>query len=171
MWLLDSATKAWAQKADASVFPTHGPDSNTMVYDGTEGANRLLLFANADPGQVLAYDVATDVVTALDPAGNDAIAPNFWRESALLSEERLVVLGTTADFGDAVARTPVYDVAENRWYGYRFAPDELQASTRFYEVSLGLMADDARDIVWAMNTNSELFVLRLRKATADKLAP
>ena len=171
MWLLDSATKTWTQKADASVFPTHGPDSNTMVYDGTEGANRLLLFANADPGQVLAYDIATDVVTALDPAGNDAIAPNFWRESALLSEERLVVLGTTADFGDAVARTPVYDVAENRWYGYRFAPDELQASTRFYEVSLGLMADDARDLVWAMNTNSELFVLRLRKATADKLAP
>lgn len=171
MWMLDAATKTWTQKHDATGLPSHSPDSNTMVFDSTNGANRLLLFANADPGQVFAYDLDTDAVTALDPQGRSSISRGFFRESALLASEGLVVMGTTADFGDAVARTPVYDIAENRWYGYRFGPDALQASNRFYDVSLGLMADEARGLLWAMNTNSELFVVRVNKDTADTLAP
>lgn len=139
-----------------------------MVYAGA--ADQLLLFSSTGvPGEIDSVSLEDNAVTTLVPAGAASLSAGFYRESALVSSSRHVVLGTTQDFGDGEARTPAYDVAGNRWLAIRFEPVAIQES--LYDVSLGLMYDEARDLVWAVNANSELFVLRLDLDTADVLVP
>jgi hypothetical protein len=170
LWELNAADKTWTALAvTGATLPDTSPDCQTMVFDSTR--NRLLLTTStgSNQGQVYAYDLPSHALTALGPAGATAMAAGtggFMREAVYLPTADLVVLGAGFDNGDSVRRTVVYDVAANAWYAY--AVDPLSLTSSFYDVSLGL-AVDASERLWAINTSSRLFLLKLNRATATKL--
>ena len=86
----------------------------------------------------------------------------FHREGAYVPSEDKVVLATHYDLAGS-PRTPVYDCAANRWYAYDFGP--LQAT--IYGNSLGVVID-ASGRIWAVDTSSRVYLLKLDSATASR---
>ena len=63
-------------------------------------------------------------------------------------------------------RTPAYDCAGNRWVSLKLGGDDPSGKTG-RNVSLGMMYDANRKLFWAVDTDSNVFVLRLEPATAE----
>jgi hypothetical protein len=67
---------------------------------------------------------------------------------------------------DGLRRTPAYDCAGNRWVSLKIVGDD-PSGKKGRNVSLGMMYDAQRKLFWAVDTNSNVYVLRLDIATAD----
>jgi hypothetical protein len=78
-----------------------------------------------------------------------------------------MVGGTLPPGEDGLRRTPAYDPAANRWVSLRIGGED-PSGPKGRNVSLGLMYDAKRKLLWAVDTRSEVFVLRLDPATADQ---
>lgn len=165
---LNAAQGTWTSQAltGAALPNVSGLDGNVAVWDSQRG--RALLFA-ADAGagnsrgQVWAY--AAGAVSTLSPGGAAAMEASseyFHREAVYQPVDDLVLLATKLD-AQGVARTPVYDCAANRWFAYDFGP--LQAT--IYGNSLGVVID-ALGRVWAVDTNSRVYLLKINAATASR---
>jgi hypothetical protein len=165
---LNAAQGTWTSQAltGAALPNVSGLDGNVAVWDSQRG--RALLFA-ADAGagnsrgQVWAY--VAGAVSTLSPGGAAAMEASseyFHREAVYQPVDDLVLLATKLD-AQGVARTPVYDCAANRWFAYDFGP--LQAT--IYGNSLGVVID-ALGRVWAVDTNSRVYLLKINAATASR---
>jgi hypothetical protein len=147
-------------------------DNSTVLYDSKRAR---LLFARKTygeksvfSGELQAVDLKTWVVSTLSPSGKEAagLVP-YLCQIRYDSESDLCLAGCTmAPGGDGIRRTPAYDPAGNRWISLRISGDDPSGPTG-RNVSLGLMYDAARKIFWAVDTNSQVYVLRLDPKSAD----
>ncbi len=78
----------------------------------------------------------------------------------------LVLVGGLLPEENGFRRTPAYDPAENRWVSLKIPGDDPNGKSG-RNVSLGLVYDARRKLFWAVDTNSQVFVLKLEPKTAD----
>ena len=115
-------------------------------------------------GQAYAVDRKNGVVQRLDPSGMAGATsiPSFLRELAYLPEaDWLVVVGSTLPANSSGIRpTPAYDCAANQWVALTVAgPSPAGKDGR--NVSAGAAYDAKRGLIWATDTNGQIYVLRL----------
>ena len=110
-------------------------------------------------GQVWRYDMKTTEVKAMSPAGMKPIGVKVRpRESVYLPKLDLVFYNGFAD-----SRQIAYDPAKNRWV-------TLNVKKAFKDlggVSIGLMYDPKRRLVWAMSSAQRMYVLRIDAGTLE----
>jgi hypothetical protein len=119
-------------------------------------------------GIVYRVDLATNKVKRLQPAGHAGMKDiGFLREQLYDPKNDLIVVGALlqAD-SDGVRRTPAYDLKHNRWIGLRIGGEHPHGKDG-RNVSLGLMYDAKRKLHWAVDTNSQVYVLKLDAQAAD----
>jgi hypothetical protein len=156
----------WQNRPLAGKLPGSVVDNSTMAFDEKRG--RFLFwrkgYGDKQPydGQIHAVDLKTGAVSALDPAGKaGAVAvPYLCQIRYDASNDVFLVGGTTG------GRTPAYDPAGNRWITLKIGGAD-PSGPKGRNVSLGLMYDAKRELFWAVDTNSQVYVLRLDPATAD----
>jgi hypothetical protein len=147
-------------------------DNSTIVHDSKRDR---LLFARKSYGDQSQYDGVLQVVD-LKSGEVSAVAPDGKEKAGGISylcqlrydSTNDLVLGgcTLPPDGDGLRRTPAYDCAGNRWVSLQIGGDD-PSGKKGRNVSLGLMYDAARKLFWAVDTNSNVYVLRLDVATAD----
>jgi hypothetical protein len=147
-------------------------DNSTVVYDSKR---ERLLFARKQYGDktqfdglLQACDLKTGEVTVLSPAGKEGASEvSYLCQLRYDSANDLVLAGCTmTPDADGFRRTAAYDCAGNRWISLKIAGDD-PSGKKGRSVSLGMMYDAQRKLFWAVDTNSNVFVLRLNVATAD----
>jgi hypothetical protein len=164
LFLLAAKTRAWSKLPLHGTLPRVSADEHGMAYDSKR--DRLLLFSGADKqkGDVMAYDMITGQVRWLGAAGTTTLravpeAGVRSRETVYLPEHDAVLIGNTIAAGGG-RLWPLYDCRENAWFGVRLGgagPIGKDGSM----VSLGLMYDPARKLVWAVDQTNRVFVLKL----------
>jgi hypothetical protein len=169
----DPASKEWkelaltGEKLRGSVV-----DNSTVLYDSKRDRLLFLVKGYGDKsrydGRLYAMDWKTKAVKVLEPAGREpAAAVPFLRECRYdVANDLVLVGGTLPPDKDGLRRTPAYDCAAERWISLKLAGTDPSGKTG-RNVSLGLMYDAKRELFWAVDTNSNVFVLRLDPKTAD----
>jgi hypothetical protein len=170
MWRLNAQTKTWESlPVKGKIF---GPicDNAGMAYDAKR--DRMLAFATMGKAdtEMFAYDLASGQATTIEAAGADKVQDAYrasnakghfeFRESVYLPDQDMVMNGATGLF---------YDCAKNAWLKATI-PSDAPDVTKHPSYSLGVMYDSKRKVVWAVDTNFNLFVLRVDPATL-KLEP
>jgi hypothetical protein len=147
-------------------------DNSTIVYDPKR--DRLLAVRkgygdkNQFDGTIAIVEVKSGEVSLLSPAGKDkAVAVPYLCQFRYDATNDLVLGGCTLEpDADGVRRTPAYDCAGDRWVSLKIGGDD-PSGKKGRNVSLGMMVDAKRKLYWAVDTNSNVFVLRLDVAAAD----
>jgi len=158
--VLDAAGRRWKKLPTKGKVPriVHG-DENAVTYDSKRDA-LWMLAANGYQkmsGQVWRYDMATGAVAKMDPAGMKTIGVKVRpREAVYLPGPDLVLHN-----GFAGGLQAAYDPKANRWV--------VLSIKKTYKdlggVSIGLMYDPKRKLVWAMSTAQAMYVLRIDPKT------
>jgi streptogramin lyase len=170
---LDSAKKVWAAfPLTGAKLPGTSVDNATVIYDSKR--DRLLLtrrdYADKDnfDGEIYEVDLKTYKVRPLTAAGREGVKQvRFLREAAYDAGNDLVLFGFLLPPGDdGVRRTLAYDPAGNRWVSLKL-PGSDPNGKEGRNVSLGLMYDAKRKLFWAVDTNSNVYVVKLDPKTAD----
>ncbi|HLY74216.1 MAG TPA: kelch repeat-containing protein, partial [Planctomycetota bacterium] len=147
-------------------------DNSTIVYDSKR--DRLLAVRkgygekNEFDGTIAVVEVKSGKVTLLSPAGKEkADAVPYLCQLRYDPASDLLLGGCTLEpDAQGVRRTPAYDCAGDRWVSLKLGGDD-PSGKKGRNVSLGMMVDPKRKLFWAVDTNSNVFVLRLDAATAD----
>jgi len=166
LWQVDAARSTWRRLPLTAKVGTAGWDVEGMAYDSRR--DRLLLFASASKGDVTACDLTSGQVALLGPAGKERAAASY-REAVYLPEWDAVLIGARPAKADEKPRWLLYDCGKNAWFAVHLPGADPLGKKRF-NVSLGLMYDPRRKLVWAMDLLSRPYVLRLDLKTADLLA-
>jgi hypothetical protein len=148
-------------------------DNSTVVFD--EKRNRLLFFRkpygdeHRYDGRVQTLDMETLEVGELTPAGAGRAGdiPYLCQIRRDPRHDLLLVCGTLPpDGGAGLRRTPAYDCANDRWVSLKITGDDPSGEDG-REVSVGMVYDQQRNLFWATDAASQVFVLKLDPATAD----
>ena len=130
-------------------------DNSGIAYD--ERRDRLLFFVRNDKTgcRMAAYDFASAAVSNVTAVGNDQITGNGqdklnFREAVYLAKDDLVMIGATGY---------LYDCEKNAWLKSVFASDDPPI-TKEGSYNIGVMYDSNRNLTWAVNTHSQVFVLK-----------
>jgi hypothetical protein len=169
----DADKKEWQElKLNGTKLPGAVVDNSTVVYDAKRDR---LLFARKlygdkakYDGELYALDLKTNAVSALSPKGMDAASaiPYLCQLRYDAENDILLVGATLPPDGDKPRRTPAYDCANNRWVTLVLGGTDPSGKTG-RNVSLGLMYDAKRKLFWAVDTHSQVYVLRLEMKSAD----
>jgi hypothetical protein len=169
----EGAAGEWQElKTHGVRLPGACVDNSTVVHDAKR---QRLLFARKDygdktqfDGQLHALDLATLEVTVLSPKGQAAAAaiPYLCQLRYSAAADLLLVGATLPPDSSGFRRTPAYDCAGNRWVSLRITGDDPSGKSG-RNVSLGLVYDKRRNLFWAVDTRSQVFVLRLDISSAD----
>lgn len=166
-------TGEWLEKKIAGEkIPGSNVDSAGIDYDLKR--DRVLLFPSnyGKPysGQIVSVDMKTMTAAVLNPAGMTGAArmPGFLRETCCVASQDLILTGVTLPLdGDGARWTPAYDCAANKWIACKIdGPNPAGKEGR--NVSLGLVYDAKRDLIWAVDTRGDIFALRLDVKTLNK---
>jgi hypothetical protein len=147
-------------------------DNSTVVYDAHR--DRLLfmrkLYGDSTKydGEIFALDMKSRQVSRLSPAGKEAAAaiPYLCQVRSDPSHDLLLVGATLPPGPDGFRRTPAYDCGANKWVSFKITGAD-PSGPKGRNVSLGLMYDARRNLFWAADTHSQVFVLRLDPKSAD----
>jgi hypothetical protein len=163
-WLgrLDTKQWKWTPIKVKGKFPrsVHG-DENAITCDSKRDCLWLLAADGYQKpnGQVWRFDLKTDEVRAMDPAGAKTVGVKVRpRESVYLPEADLVLYNAFA-----AKRQIAYDPAKNAWVTLGVAPCHKDLGG----VGIGLMYDPKRKLVWAMSHAQRMFVLRIDPKTLE----
>jgi hypothetical protein len=159
LFLLDAETRTWSKLPLRQKLPQVSADEHGVAYDSKR--DRLLLFSGVDKnkGDVMAYDMKTGQAGWLNAAGK-AKAGERSRETVYLPEHDAVLIGKTIGGAGSQPLWLLYDCQKNAWFGVQLGgagPIGKDGSM----VSLGLMYDPGRKLVWAVDQTNRVFVLRL----------
>jgi hypothetical protein len=158
LWRMNAEKRAWEELPLKGKLPGMGPDCQSSVYDSKR--NRLLFFSSQLKGDVVAYDFTSGEAKPLGPAGKEK-AGVASRESVYLPDSDVGLVGAHVQG----TLWPVYDCEKNAWFGAELAGADPVGKGAF-NVSLGLMYDANRKLVWAFGQRSEVTVLRFDRAAA-----
>ncbi len=158
--VLDVKARKWGKLPIKGKFPrvVHG-DENTITYDSKRDCLWLMAADGYSKmnGQLWRYDMKTTEVKVMSPAGMKPIGVKVRpRESVYLPKLDLVFYN-----GFAGDRQIAYDPAKNRWVTLNIK----KAFKDLGGVSIGLMVDPKRDLVWAMSSAQRMYVLRIDAGT------
>ena len=175
LWRLDTVARRWDKLPLVGKLPGGGPDAHGMTHDSTR--DRLLLFYSGAKGDVVAYDIAAGKAASLGPKGMDKMPGLASREVVYLPDRDCVLVGARARDGDGRMRWPIYDCRANAWRLALLAgadpigdPKGRSAGNSF-SASLGLMYDAKRKLVWAVDSGTTVWALRLDLSAADMIDP
>lgn len=165
LWKLNLTELRWDSMPLSGVKllgPSH--EGHGMVYDSKR--DRLLMFGQGS-GDVLSYDVKSGQVSALGPAGKgSAVFKNVrFRELVYLPEFDSVLIASRIPDAEGKMRWPLYDGGNNAWKAVLLSGSE--PTGKDYNVSLGLMYDAKRKLIWAADHAASISALRLDLKTAD----
>jgi hypothetical protein len=169
----DAAAGQWQPlKLTGETLPGAEVDNSTVVYDSHR--DRLLFVRkpygnDRFKGEVYTLDLKTLQVGHSSPAGKEHAGeiPYLCQLRYDAVNDLLLVGGTLPPGPDGLRRTPAYDCAANKWISLAIRGDD-PSGREGRNVSLGLMYDAKRHLFWAVDTNSNVFVLRLDVAAADR---
>ncbi|NQT40468.1 MAG: hypothetical protein HQ581_23440, partial [Planctomycetes bacterium] len=151
-------------------------DNSSICYDAD--SDRVLIintsgYGTPYNGQVWALDMKTYAVTALSPEG-------MRKAGRLANVDRccydkthnLILMGTFLKDAGPHTPTPAYDCAKNRWVtlDLKYAAHQRNGrTTRAFPHgrSDGLMFDPRRELIWGVDTNGQIYVLRLDPKSAN----
>jgi len=158
--ILDVKARKWGKLPIKGKFPrvVHG-DENAITYDSKRDCLWLMAAAGYAKmnGQLWRYDMKTAEVKPMSPAGMKTIGVAIRpRESVYLPRLDLVLYN-----GFYKGRQVAYDPAKNRWVTL----DVKRAFKDLGGVSIGLMYDPKRGLVWAMSSAQRMYVLRIDAGT------
>jgi len=165
--------KEWVEMPLKGVkMPGSVVDNSTIIYDSKR--DRLLAVRkgygdkNQFDGTIAIVEVKSGEVTLLSPAGKEkAVAVPYLCQFRYDPASDLILGGCTLEpDADGVRRTPAFDCAGDRWVTLKIVGDD-PSGKKGRNVSLGMMVDAKRKLFWAVDTNSNIFVLRLDAASAD----
>jgi hypothetical protein len=181
---------AWTQGGELLRFEPDGPawkplllsgeklpgsivDNSTLTYDSER--NRLLFVRKEYgddrqfDGEIHAVDLLTNIVSKLSPknARHAHAIPYLCQLRYDPVNDIVLVGGTLPPDVDGIRRTPAYDCLTNNWISLRIAGDD-PSGPKGRNVSLGLVFDERRGLFWAVDTNSEVYVLKLLTGRADR---
>lgn len=172
--LLSSAKPlGWTQlKLNGEKLQSSSVDNSTLVYDSKR--DRLLFFRKSYgdkvkyDGLMQAVDLKTLTVSAISPenAGAASGISYLCQIRYDLANDLLLAGCTLPPDAGGVRRTPAYDPVANRWVSLKITGDDPSGKAG-RNVSLGLMYDAGRKCFWAVDTNSQVYVLRLDVKNAD----
>ena len=157
-------------KLTGEKLPNASVDNSTVAYDSRRN---WLLFARKPygdspyDGQLWAVDLKTLKVSNLSPGGMArANGIPYLCQSRYDVEHDLLLVGANlrAQRNRAAHRATI--CAANKWISFKITGDD-PSGPEGRNVSLGLMYDGRRNLFWAVDTNSEVYVLRLEPALAE----
>ncbi len=166
----DAAKNEWVELKVAGKLPGASVDNSVSVYDSKR--DRLLVFCTGYgkpySGQVWALDLKTLAASELAPANMGAVAAGgrFGIDRAVYDPEAdLVLMASLLPAGeDGLQRTPAYDCAANKWVALKIA-HQTAGEKKHPQVptghSCGVMYDARRKLIWGVDTNGGVYVLRL----------
>jgi len=165
--------KEWIEKPlNGAKLPGSVVDNSTVVYDSKR---ERLIFARKGYGDKTGFSgelhevsVKTWAVASISPEGKEPAAgiPYLCQIRYDVANDFFLVGGLLKAGEDGVRRTPAYDPAGNRWVSLKITGDDPSGKTG-RNVSLGMMYDAKRKVFWAVDTNSQVYVLQLDVKTAD----
>jgi hypothetical protein len=163
--ILDVANRTWKElPVEGKIPPSVHGDENAVTYDSRRDALWLMAADGYQKmnGQVWRYDMKTGRVEAMNPAGMQTIGVKVRpRESVYLTDVDLVLHNAFAH-----DRQIAYDPQQNRWVTLNVE----KTHDMLGGVSIGLMIDPQRKLVWAMGAGQKMFVLRIDSDTLTKTA-
>jgi hypothetical protein len=159
LFLLAAKTRTWGKLPLQGTLPRVSADEHGMAYDSKR--DRLLLFSGVDAnkGDVTAYDMRTGEARWLGAAGRSKAGVRS-REAVYLPEHDAVLIGKTIAGADGEPVWLLYDCPKNSWLGVHLGgagPIGKDGSM----VSLALMYDASRKMVWALDQTNRVFVVKL----------
>ncbi|MHC4917345.1 MAG: hypothetical protein ACYTGB_17850, partial [Planctomycetota bacterium] len=170
LFLIDDATGEWKPMATKGSLPHASIDRLGTVYDSKR--DRIIILAPAEkgrPGSVVSYDMKSGEVKWLNPSGREK-AVTAMRELAYIPEHDVVMTGGRVKGPGGRLLWTFYDCAANKWRVCDFPGDDPLTHRRgkkvAHSVSMGLMYDTKRKLIWVVGQNSELTVLRFDPKTA-----
>ncbi len=165
--------KEWVEMPlKGAKMPGSVVDNSTIVFDSKR--DRLLAVRkgygdrNGFDGTIAVVELKSGEVALLSPEGKEkAVAVPYLCQFRYDSTQDLVLGGCTMDpDSEGVRRTPAYDCAGNRWVTLRIGGDD-PSGKKGRNVSLGMVHDPKRRLFWAVDTQGNVYVLRLDVAAAD----
>jgi hypothetical protein len=161
LWRLTSEERMWEPLAIQGKLLGPQVDNSGVVYDAKR--KRLLFFIRGEKSgcRMAAYDLASTEVQDVSAMGASQVAEgndrqtNF-REAIYLPAEDLVMIG---------AAGLLYDCGKNAWFKTDLDSDKPPI-TKEGSYNIGVMFDSHRQLVWGVNTNSQVFVLKFDAKTA-----
>ncbi|HZK81908.1 MAG TPA: hypothetical protein VFC46_12595 [Humisphaera sp.] len=169
----DALANRWNElRIEGEKLPGAAVDNSTVVYDSHR--DRLLFMrkqygdrAKYD-GEIFSLDMKSLQVARLSPVNmKSAEAIPYLCQIRYDQSHDLLLAGATLPSGPGgMRRTPGYDCAANKWVSFKITGDD-PSGEKGRNVSLGLMYDARRNLFWAVDTHSQIFVLRFDPALAD----
>lgn len=163
---LDVKAKEWKKLPVNGKLPKSVTDGSALTYDSKRDAIWMLTFLGYQKpsGQIWRYEMKTGAMEALSPAGQETIgkAKGFdkeIRECVYLPRLDLVLVNNFVA-GHQVA----YDPAKNRWVLLGISK-EADKGSGLGGVSLGLVCDTKRDLLWGLSSYKRIFVLKIDPKT------
>jgi hypothetical protein len=161
----------WREIVVQGKLPGAVVDNSTLTWDAKRERLLFVVKPYGKPpfdGQVWALDWATKEAKPLDPKGRPGVAELPYLCQLRYHPEQDIVLAAAwldPDPGPR-QRMAAYDPAGNRWVSLAIGGDDpFGKSGR--NVSLGLVYDPKRKLFWAVDTRSQVFVLRLDVSKSD----
>jgi hypothetical protein len=168
----DAKQNQWVEQKLQGKLPGAVVDNSTVVYDSKRDRFLFAVKSYGDKtkydGQLHALDNKTLAVTQLSPKNMEAAAgiPYLCQIRYDETNDLLLVGGLLPADDAGLRRTPAFDCANNQWVSLKIGGTDPNGKSG-RNVSLGLMYDAKRKLFWAVDTNSQVYVLRLDAKTAD----
>ena len=176
LFLFDPDHREWSRLAlTGEKLPGSSVDNSTLLYDSKR--DRLLFFRKPYgdkvkyDGTIHAVDWATQNVSKVE-VKNAAAGSTISYLCQIRYDEAndvLLVGATLPPEADGLRRTPIFDCAKSEWQSAKITGDDPNGKNG-RNVSLGLMYDAKRKLFWAVDTKSNVFVLRFKPSEAEMRA-
>ncbi|MGQ9663287.1 MAG: kelch repeat-containing protein [Kiritimatiellia bacterium] len=166
LWKVNWSELKWEELPLEGVkLPGVSHEMHGMVYDSVRG--RLLLFSQAAKGDVVAYDFRSGRAESLSPAGKGVkvFGDVRCRELVYMPEWNAVLIASRIPDREGKMRWPLYDCAANAWKAVLLTGND--PTGKDYNVSLGLVYDTGRKIVWAADAYARIWALKPDLKAAD----
>ncbi len=170
---LDPTTRQWHKLAVNGVkLAGSRVDNSTALYDSKRDRLLMLRKEYGDQhlydGVLYALDLKTLEASRIEPTNAPAAAKiPYLCQLRYSPTHDLVLAGCTLPPDEnGVRRTPAYDPAANQWISLKITGDD-PSGPKGRNVSLGLMHDPKRDLFWAVDAKSNVFVLKLDPSKAE----
>ena len=164
--VLDVAERKWKKLPIKGSYSPPKVDGTGLCYDSKRDViwNASFLGYQKPSGKIWRYDMKTGVATELKPKnletiGKDERAFRTLREMVYLPKMDLVLFNNFYK-----GRQVAYDPTANAWVLLGTGVADPKRG-RPAGVSVGLMYDARRDLVWAMDGAQKMFVIRLDPET------
>jgi len=173
LYLYDHDHRQWMKlETTGEKLPGSVVDNSTVLYDSKRDRLLMLRKQYGDKatynGAIYAYEFATRAVSTLAARNPDAAiaVPYLCQVRYDEVNDLLLVGGTLSPDDSGLRRTPIYDLEKNEWQSAKITGDD-PSGVKGRNVSLGMMYDSKRNLFWAVDTKSNVFVLRLKPAEAQ----